>query len=508
MTADRTPFFSLKRLLALIVVLAAGTFIITRAAAPSLPGQGESTPMPYSINAQNGPAGDPASGKDYNLKVGLSEGQAQQATPVPLPVVTGEPLTDEEIAGIFERLPVLPASPSDQTEFKFPVELLPPPRPGITIKEQFPFFDVAPTPEVASAEPLQVLRFAPEGEIPLAPFVSVTFSQPMVPLGTLADLAAEAVPVSDRAALPGTWRWLGTKTLTFEYDSDLIDRLPKATAYTVTIPAGTKSVTGGTLAEAVSWSFSTPPAKAISMFPQDVPQPLEPLIFIGFDQRIDPAAVLATIQLYAGNERMELRLATADEVAADEALKPYVENAQEGRWLAFRAVRPFPADTSISVTIGPGTPSAEGPLVTTAAQSFSFSTYAPLKVVEYGCYWRDNLCTPLAPFYIRFNNPLDAEAFTQQMLAVTPEIPGMVSQCVWRHHQHQRRDPRADQLHCDSGGWLERYVRPDAWPGRRFNLQGRQSGTAPVRHRSDVCDPRPGGQAAGVLGVCHQLRQN
>ena len=426
MTADRTPLFSFKRLLALIVVLAAGIFVISRAAAPRLPGKGESTPMPYVINSENGPAGDSASGKDYDLKIGLSAGQAQQATPVPLPVVEGEPLTDEEIAEIFERLPVLPASLSDQTEFKFPVELLPPPRPGITIKEQFPFFDAVPTPEVASAEPLQVLRFAPEGEIPLAPFISVTFNQAMVPLGTLADLSAQAVPVQIDPPLPGTWRWLGTKTLTFEYASDLIDRLPKATAYTVTIPAGTKSVTGGTLVETVSWSFSTPPAKAISMFPQNVPQPLEPLIFIGFDQRIEPAAVLATIQLYAGNQQMDLRLATAEEIAADEALKPYVEATQESRWLAFRAVEPFPADTTISVTIGPGTPSAEGPLVTTGAQSFSFSTYAPLKVLEHGCYWVDNQCTPLAPFYIRFNNPLDSGTFTQQMLRVTPEIPGMV----------------------------------------------------------------------------------
>jgi len=329
MTADRTPLFSFKRLLALIVVLAAGIFVITRAAAPRLPGKGESTPMPYVINSENGPAGDSASGKDYDLKIGLSAGQAQQATPVPLPVVEGEPLTDEEIARIFERLPVLPASLSDQTEFKFPVELLPPPRPGITIKEQFPFFDAVPTPEVASVEPLQVLRFAPEGEIPLAPFISVTFNQAMVPLGTLADLSAQAVPVQIDPPMPGTWRWLGTKTLTFEYASDLIDRLPKATAYTVTIPAGTKSVAGGTLAETVSWSFSTPPAKAISMFPQNVPQPLEPLIFIGFDQRIEPAAVLATIQLYAGNQQMDLRLATAEEIAADEALKPYVEAVEQ-----------------------------------------------------------------------------------------------------------------------------------------------------------------------------------
>ncbi len=60
----------------------------------------------------------------------------------------------------------------------------------------------------------------------------------MVPLGTLATWRPK-VPVKVDPGLPGTWRWLGTQTLTFEYDSDLIDRLPKATQYQVSVPAGT-----------------------------------------------------------------------------------------------------------------------------------------------------------------------------------------------------------------------------------------------------------------------------
>jgi hypothetical protein len=90
-----------------------------------------------------------------------------------------------------------------------------------------------------------VLRFAPEGEIPIAPFVSVRSINRWCRLGTLSDLAATDVPVQIEPALSGTWRWVGTKTLTFEYDSDLIDRLPKATEYHLTVPAGTKSIGGG-----------------------------------------------------------------------------------------------------------------------------------------------------------------------------------------------------------------------------------------------------------------------
>jgi uncharacterized protein YfaS (alpha-2-macroglobulin family) len=428
MNADQRSRFSYKHLIALMVIIPAFLLIIWKLVLPIFAGKGDETHMPFTIETGttgSGGGSSSNSGEDYNISVGLSDGQAQNQTPIPVPVATYEPLTAQEIETIFARLPVLPISPDEQIQFSYPVELLPPPRPGRTIQEQFPPLAVSPTPEVGLTEPLKVLRFAPEGEIPLAPFVSLTFSQPMVPLGTLSDLAVESVPAQIEPQLPGIWRWLGTKTLTFEYNSEEIDRLPKATSYTVTVPAGTKSVTGGVLAEPVTWTFETPPPKVVTLYPQNIPQPLEPLIFVSFDQRIDPGEVLKTIQLYAGNEQQQLVLATLAEIEKDKQASQYVKNALDGRWLVFKGTQPFPADTSISITIGPGTPSAEGPLVTTSAQSFGFSTYAPLRIVDYGCSWGNSPCPPLTPFYIRFNNPLNTQSFTQEMLRVKPEIPGM-----------------------------------------------------------------------------------
>jgi len=413
-----------RRVLALVVVLLAGVFVTFQFILPNLPQKGVITPMPNGTQSNNSSSSAVSSGDEYNVQVNLSQGNPVQSTPVPLPLVTGQPLTDQEIAGIFARLPLLPVSPQDQDEFKYPVELLPPPRPGITIQELFPFFDVISSPTVEPAGVLEVLRFSPEGEISIAPFVSVTFSQPMVPLGTLGDLTAEDVPVQINPNLPGVWRWLGTQTLTFETESALIDRLPKATEYTVTVPAGVKSVTGGVLANPVTWKFSTPPPKIVMSFPRDIPQPLTPLMFLSFDQRIDPDSVLKTIQVYAGNNRTDLILATQAEIDADEPISRLAKDAQEGRWLVFKASQPFPAAATISVTVGPGTPSAEGPKVTTEAQSFQFSTYAPLMVMDFGCNWGDK-CPPLTPFYIRFNNPIDTKAFTEDLLKITPAIPGL-----------------------------------------------------------------------------------
>src|SRR6202008_4092543 len=145
---------------------------------------------------------------------------------------------------------------------------------------------------------------------------------------------------------------------------------PKATEYRVTVPAGTKSASGGILAKEVSWTFSTPPPKVVTFYPDNSPQPTEPVFFIAFDQRIDPQAVLDTIQVTAGSGPVELVLASTADIKANERVSGLVDNALAGRWLAFRAVRPFPADTSLGVMIGPGTPSAEGPLVTKDPQIF------------------------------------------------------------------------------------------------------------------------------------------
>ena len=129
------------------------------------------------------------------------------------------------------------------------------------------------------------------------------------------------------------------------------------------------------------------------------------------------------IRVTAGSLSYQTQLATGEEIAADDNVKRRSEYAEEGRWLAFRTVEPLPPDTSVSVVIEAGTPSAEGALVTQADQSYSFSTYSPLKVMEHGCSWGDEPCRPLTPLYIRFNNPIDLDLYDSSMITIEPELP-------------------------------------------------------------------------------------
>ena len=466
--------------LAFVVVLlaaSAGGFLILRKLWPdnsflnNLPGRGisgKTTPVAIPIDTGSSPQTGGTSGSlvqasDYGLSIRLSQGLAQPQIAAPVPLATGEPLSGEEIQQILSRLPTLTADLADQTEFKLAQEPIPPPRPGTTVEEAFPPLTSAPTPDAGEAGPLKVVRFGPEGEIPVAPFINITFNQPMVRLGTLGDLTAEAVPAQLEPSLPGTWRWLGTKTLTFEYDSKLIDRLPKATNYQVSIPAGTKSATGGILPETVEWTFSTPPPKVVSTYPYNSPQPLEPIFFITFDQRIDPSAVLETIRVQAGSQTVSLILAGQAELEKDTEISQMLMYTPEGRWLAFKAATPLPAATNIQVTIGPGTPSAEGPLVTQEAQSFSFPTYTPLRIEDHGCYQYDSQCRPLTPFTIRFNNPIDAQAYQESMLRVEPEIPGVLCQSLRKFHRDSWSHERPDDLYGVRRWEYSGYLWPETW---------------------------------------------
>ncbi len=354
------------------------------------------------------------------MRVTLSEGQERPPVGEALPIAQGEALSPEEVERVLARLPALPAQEEDTQLFRLPEKSLPPPRPGVTVVQPFPPEEAAPAPEPPAAGPLKVLRYSPEGAVPLAPYVSVTFDQPMVPLTAIGDLAAQDVPVRLVPQPAGAWRWVGTKTLLFEPAGE---RLPMATEYTVEIPAGTQSVTGGTLAETVRWTFSTPPPKIVTHYPFGDPQVRKPLIVIVFDQRIDPHAVLKTITLKVGDTSYPLELAGQEDLQADEELRRLLASAGEGRWLAFYPTQLLPYDSLVEVIVGPGTPSAEGPRTTAAAQGFSFITYGPLRVVEARCGWGED-CRPTAPWWVRFSNPLDEEAFDPSQVRISPEVPG------------------------------------------------------------------------------------
>ncbi len=359
------------------------------------------------------------------LALQLSEGSASQVADPATSVVTGTALTDNEVTAILDRLPVWDVPDTDQVESNRPTDSLRPPLIGDTVEGTFPpTGDADPTADEAADGPLEVLRVQPEGAVPLAAFLSITFNQPMVPLATLDQLGAEDVPVTVTPAVEGRWRWIGTRTLRFEVDPGLTDRLPAATEYQVEIPAGTVSANGARLAEAVRFQFATPAPRVESFVGASDSMPLTSVFVAVFDQVVDPESILSTTTLEVGADERPVRVATTDEIEADEEASSAIEDALEGRAVAFVATDPLPVDQPVVITFEAGTASTEGPRVTDSPQTFRGRTFGNLRVSRTDCGYGDG-CRPLTPLRIEFSNPLDLNVFTPSMVGAEPAIPGM-----------------------------------------------------------------------------------
>ncbi len=393
---------------------------------------GTFSPIVLNVNAQR------IRGKSINpnmnttlpegLKFRLSEGAEGAETRVKQPLAETDPLSEGDAGKILSRLPGIKSDPDDQTDFAKRVGTLPAPKTGKQIPVKFPSDEERGTPKINPGTTLEVIRYSPEGEVPLAPDLSVTFSQPMVAV-TSQEEAAKYAPVELTPQVEGRWRWLGTKTLMF----DTTKRFPMATKFRARVPAGTKSATGQTLQKDVVWTFTTPPPKVEQMIPQNQIVRRDALMFISFDQAINAEAVLRTISVSGSGGKLRTRLATQEEIAADSSISYYAKQAQPGRWLAFRAINSdgltenaLPPASGISVTVEAGTPSAEGPLTTQKPQSFAFQTYGPLKFTGGFCGWRENKnCSPFDLWYLEFNNQIDGSNFTKEMVKVEPAVEGL-----------------------------------------------------------------------------------
>jgi hypothetical protein len=123
-----------------------------------------------------------------------------------------------------------------------------------------PVGDVLGAPPTVPAPPLAVTQRWPEG--PQGPTdrlprgLVVAFNQPMVALGG----PDPGAPLRLEPAIPGKAWWFDDSTLKVDFTAPL----KLATRYTVRIPAGTRSLAGATLREAVRFTFETRAPAAIS----------------------------------------------------------------------------------------------------------------------------------------------------------------------------------------------------------------------------------------------------
>ena len=362
---------------------------------------------------------------ESGLTMKLSEGTPGAEKRSPAKPVETKKLNNERVRALLNRLPKLEEKASDKTPFRFRGKSQPPPKTGEVV-------ELALKPENASTGPaptadgeLSVLRHAPDGDVPLAPHVSITFSRPMVALSSQ-EQASKNVPVTLTPQPEGKWRWLGTSTLYFDPDK----RMPMATEYKVEVKPEATSVDGKKLATSKSFSFTTPPPTLKSHIPGGGPVSLSPVVFMEFDQRVDADKISRVATLREGRTSVALRKATSKEIENQPDVFDRVQRASDdGRQDFVAVLRPETAlkpDTDYQLTVQKGAPSSEGPRKTTSAQSFSFKTRDRLKMTKYRCGYGGwgSKCPPGQSWTIEFNNPLDDESITDDDILVDPPLPG------------------------------------------------------------------------------------
>jgi alpha-2-macroglobulin len=127
-----------------------------------------------------------------------------------------------------------------------PIDLAPLPEP--------PGLKVAPEALPGAGGELAVVAARPQGPIQGDFRPTITFSKPVVAMGSVEFEKGLPTPIAIEPRLEGEWRWLGSATTEF-VPKGLV---PYATAFTVTVPKGLRSVDGSALADAYVFSFETP----------------------------------------------------------------------------------------------------------------------------------------------------------------------------------------------------------------------------------------------------------
>jgi len=364
----------------------------------------------------------PSSGIRLNeTRIRLSEATMPGDARTTTACVAATPLAVGQVQELISQLPDLPPigtclePPPDQPD-------MPPALDGVVQQAVFPprHGEATTHPSAGPSGPLRVLSCSPEGEADATSQIVVHFSHSMISL-CAADQIPSDLPVRLTPQTQGHWQWLDPQTLCFVPDA----ALSMATEFCVEVAEGVQAVDGSVLHEAHAWSFRTAPPRMLLRYPEEQLQDTLPILFLGFDQRVDPAEMLAYIELTAEDnalDRRPLRLATQQELSAHEAIQACISQAASGTWLAVRPVEPLPHACRFQLRLRSGAPSQEGPLRTPVDHVFDFLMCGPLAVVEHRVGW-DEQVGPEADWQIRFSNLLDPRSVDRNDIHVEPEMP-------------------------------------------------------------------------------------
>ena len=307
---------------------------------------------------------------------------------------------------------------------------LPPPRAGAVQPIAFvvptgkPVSDAPIAPGATVAKPLTPPMILPIGEVAAEAAIRIRFDEPMVPVAAVGTQAP--LPITITPAINGAWKWIDTRVAAFVSTEA---RFPKATDVTITVPAGLKALSGATLTEPVTGTFSTPPVSIVSVWPQQV-RPDSPIVIV-FDQKVDPSQIFRFLKTTgAKRETLASRpigLLAARALWAKNPSLTTVEQSIQALGPNFVILAPqttWPAGTTVAVVLAKSAPSAEGKRVSTRESAGGFLVVPAFRALGVTCGIRPrvsptaSICPARGWMSVDFSNPIEVATYRAQKIQI------------------------------------------------------------------------------------------
>ena len=275
--------------------------------------------------------------------------------------------------------------------------------------------------KASTGEPLRepyTFRFQTEGYLEVAQVIpapdtenveanttlTVIFNRPVVPLTALEAMESFPDPLTLEPAVEGQGEWLNTSIYVFTPDAPL----PGGVTYRATVSGDLTAVSGATLDEPYSWSFTTVPPKVTWVNPRDGAElvDVDTEVTVQFNQPIDPESARQAFQM-AGNGL--LSRSVGGELTVEDTV------------LTFKPNRRLEFDTTYQVSVEAGVTSTAGGRGMVDPVTWTFTTVPLPRIVSTEP--RDNArnAPPHTAFAITFNAPIDPETVMPN-LTMNPPI--------------------------------------------------------------------------------------
>ncbi|HNY90861.1 MAG TPA: MG2 domain-containing protein [bacterium] len=284
---------------------------------------------------------------------------------------------------------------------------------------------------VTLAGDLQVQSVTPKGPVGAvtdALSIVVTFSEPMVPLKATPEGLASG-PLRISPAVKGKYRWMGTRTLVFTP----LDTLPTATRFEMTIPAGTKALSGAVLKAPYVWSFETLRPVLLYTAPESGEGGFDPRasFFLCFNLEMDPATVSGRISLSDGARTVPLRFRHA---TFEELHRHWRLGDDSSRVIAATPAAPLARNKNYTLKLQPGLTAKMGALGLAEERTITFVTIGDLVYRGFSSGSGDapKVITPVSGIQFNFSNRV-APAELIKHLKFQPEvaIPDYYAERTW-----------------------------------------------------------------------------